>query len=125
MATLNLTAIWINLMSSGAAVSAQSAQGRGEGYTTAGSVRSYAGGRQRSVMTVGEAGSYAFVLRLVPRSTVDTLRTWAGQAVQVRDNKGRRFFGVYYALAISEWVDSSTVWDLAITLSVVTANEAV
>jgi hypothetical protein len=122
MATLTLTALWINLVATGAAVSAQSAPDRNEAYVSPVNVLTYAGGRRRAITGPGEAGSYAFTLRMASRTSVETLRLWVGQTVQVRDNFGRRFFGVYGTLGIKEWRDG-TFWDVDIVLTVVTFTE--
>lgn len=124
MATLNLTKIFVNLLSTGAAVSGQSAPGRGEVYEAAGEVRIYAGGRRRSIASVGEQGTFTFKLLMLTRADVDLLHTWQQQAVQVRDHKGRLFVGVYYGLTISEYRDRAR-WDVAITLHVVDVPTAV
>jgi hypothetical protein len=124
MATLNLTKAFVTLVASGVSVSGQTARGRAEDYKTPGEVRTYAGGRRRAVTSAGELGTYSFTLLLVPRATVETLRAWAGQTVQVKDHKGRRLFGVYHALSVVEIVSRST-WHVSIDLSVVTATEAV
>jgi|SRR6476469_72634 len=122
--TLTLTKVFVNLMSSGAAVSAQSAPGRAEKYEMAGETRTYAGGRRRSITIAGEVGTYTFVLRLAVRADIETLRNWIGSTVEVRDHKGRRFFGTYYQIEIAEYRDA-LFWDVGITLSVVTTDEGV
>jgi hypothetical protein len=124
MATLTLTKTWINLLTSGVAVSGQTARDRPENYTVPGAVRPYAGGRQRAVTSAGVLGTYKFQLLLVSRATVDTLYSWQGLTVQVRDHKGRRFFGVFYGLSIAEIVSRAT-WNVTIDLTVVTATEGV
>jgi len=105
-------------------VSGQTGRDRAEAYSVPGETRTYAGGRRRSITQAGELGSYAFTMLLVPRATVETLRTWQGQTVQVRDNKGRRFFGVFYGVTAAEIISRAT-WNVAITLSVVTNAEGV
>jgi hypothetical protein len=124
MATLQLTALWVNLMGTGQAVSGQSAPGRTETYTVPGEFRTYSGGRRRSITAAGEAGKYTFTLRTVSRTTVETLRGWAGQTVQVRDNKGRRFFGTYYSIDVVEY-RADALWDVGISLATVSADEGV
>lgn len=124
IAALILDRIWINLYATGVGVFAYSAQGREESYETTGEVRTYAGGRRRAVTSAGEIGKYKFTLRLVARADVETIRNWAGATVQVRDNKGRRFFGTYLIVTISERVGDST-FDVALELTVVTAAEGV
>lgn len=123
MATLQLNAVWVNLLATGQAVKGASARGRGETYRVPGEVRTYAGGRRRSITMAGELGRYTFRMRRLTRTDVETLRGWAGQAVQVRDNKGRLFRGVFYDVDIVEYLDAK--WDVAIALDVVTADEGV
>lgn len=123
MATLTLTKVFVNNVATGTAVSGWSARGRSEAYEAPGETRTYAGGRRRAIVGAGEAGSYSFQLRRISRTDVETLRGWVGQTVQVRDTKGRRFFGVYFAVDVIEYMDSK--WDVAIKLSVVTWPEGV
>lgn len=121
MAILNLTKVFVNLYATGASVSAASAPGRPESYQVPGETRMYAGGRRRSITQEGELGAYAVTLLQVPRVDVETLRNWKGQVVQVRDNKGRLFVGTFYLVAITEYRDTATVFDVAIALDTLTA----
>lgn len=102
MPTLTLTAVWINLVASGEDVSAASDDSRSREYSATGEVRTYGEGRQRSVSSEGERGSFTFTLVDVTEDQITTLREWAGQLVQVRDYRGRRFFGTYYAVQVGE-----------------------
>ena len=124
MATLQLTKTFVTLVSTGISVSGQTARDRPEAYSIPIEVRTYGTGRRRSVAQLGELGTYAFTMLLVPRATVDTLRSWVGQTVQVRDNKGRRFFGVYGGVTATEIV-SRTTWHVSMSLTVVTTVEGV
>jgi hypothetical protein len=123
MATLNLTKTFVTLPATGAYVAGQTGRGRGEGYASPGDVRSYVGGRQRSIAQEGERGTYTFVMLRLTRTDVETLRTWMGQVVQVRDNKGRRFYGVYFDVEIIEYIDAR--YNVSIKLTVVTQTEGV
>jgi hypothetical protein len=124
MATLALTKLWINLLVNGAAVSAQSDPRRARQHAQTGEVRTYAGGRQRSVTTVGERGVFSFTLVDVSMVTVELLRLWVGQVVQVRDHRGQRFFGVFYTVAPVEEKDPA-LYSLPLELHVVTTTEGV
>lgn len=124
MATLTLTKTFVNLMSTGAAVSGQTARSRGEAYTQPGEVRTYAGGRRRAITSVGETGTYTFTLLLISRASTELLRAWKGQLVQVRDHKGRLFVGVFFATPVEEIVSRAT-WNVSITLSTVSYDEGV
>lgn len=124
MATLTLNKVWVNRWDNGQAVSGLSARDREEAYSIVGEVRTYGGGRQRSITTQGEHGSYGFTLRRISRADVETLRAWKGIAVQVRDHAGRRFVGTYFALPVREYPDDVTVFDVAITVQVTTVDES-
>lgn len=121
MATLTLTKLWLNRMDSGTAVSAQSS-GRGQTFDQAGAVRTYAGGRQRASMTAGERGTFTFRLEDLSLTTVTLLRTWKGRDVQMRDYRGQRLFGVFFAVSIIERKEPA-LYVAEITLQVVTAVE--
>lgn len=120
MATLNLNRVWVNRIDTGESVSALTAPDRPRSASRAGEVRTYAGGRQRAVTKAGKRGTFGFVLRTVPLSTVLLLEDWMGVPVQVRDHKGQLFVGVYFEVPGREYLDRS-VWDVSITLAVVTA----
>lgn len=124
MATLVLNRVWVNLVATGQGVSGMSARDRSEDYAVPLEVRTYAGGRRRSIRSAGTMGGYKVQLLLIPRATVDTLVSWEGQLVQVRDHKGRRFFGVYPSVEVVEIVSRST-WHAGFELTVVTAAEGV
>jgi hypothetical protein len=126
--------MFVNLVSTGEVVSGDAAIGRGEDYTSDGSVRTYGSGRRRAIATAGEAGTFTFQMRYINHVTVNTLHSWIKQTVQVRDSKGRRFFGVYFGTAIEEvpatyWCvnkfDLQGAWHVGITLSVVTFVEGI
>ncbi len=126
MATLTLPKTFINLVSSGAAVSAYSGDDRADDFEVPGESRMYAGGRRRSIVGAGTIATYPFTLQLVPDADVATLRAWAGQLVQVRDNLGRRVFGVYRKVPAT-WLGkgSPVLWTVALAVDVLTFDEAV
>ena len=124
MTTLTLSKLFVNLVSTGEAVSAQS-NGRGEEYENTGEVKQLAGERLRSVTVAGERGKFSFTLLEISAADVATLRLWKGQLVQVRDDRGRVFFGVYHAVRPLDVRDKKTSYDVAIVLSTVTADPGV
>ena len=124
MAVLTLARVFVNLLATGGAVSAQSGVRRGRSHDVAGQMRTYAGGRQRAVSTAGERGVFAFAMADVSLATVEILRGWINQAVQVRDARGQRFFGVYFIVDVVEARDPA-LYDVAIDLRTVTTAEGV
>jgi hypothetical protein len=124
MATLTLNKLWLNRLDTGEAISAWTGDGRPQLHDMDGKVRTYGGGRQRSVATEGERGQFAFTLRDVSLATVTQLRAWKNLPIQARDHRGQRFFGVYYAVAPIEAKDPA-LYDVSITLRVVSVDEGV
>jgi len=125
IATLTLTKLFVNLLSTGASVSAQSQPDRLATYEKRGDVRIYAGGRLRSITQEGAPGTFVFVLVDVTRAQITLLRSWAGLPVQVRDNRSRIFQGVYYRVNEIERRNEPTLYDVPIELDVITFVEAV
>lgn len=118
MATLTLDKVWINHLPDGAAVSANSAIGRTLSHEIDGEVRTYAGGRRRAVATVGRMTTFEFVLRSVTTTTIDTLQSWLGETVQVRDARGQLYVGVFFSIDVAEF-RVPTLYDVAVSLRVV------
>lgn len=124
MATLNLTAVWLNLLSTGASVSAQSSS-RSMEYVADGEVRAYAGGRRRSVSGEGVTTTFSATLLLLTQTKLDTIVSWLGQAVQFRDYRGVRLVGVFFKVTPVEVAKGTTIWHAAITLTEVTTEDGV
>jgi hypothetical protein len=122
MATLTLVKVFVNRLDTGEAVSANSEPGRGRGHQLAGEVRTYAGGRQRAIATAGLRGQFKVVLRQVSLTTLAVLESWIGVPVQVRDHRGQRFFGVFFAVDTTE---HRTSWDVGLSVQTITLAEGV
>lgn len=129
MATLILDRVWIHRLDTGEAVAAKSWD-RSPNYEQDGEVRTYGGGRQRAIGVAGERGTFGVTLRQVSLATVEVLRSWKGLAVQVRDHRGQRWVGVYFAVTPTEPLvapgpTTGYWWDVALTVRTVTAPEGV
>lgn len=124
MPSITLDRMWLNLLSTGDAVSAFSDE-RATSFTRPVDVKHYAGGRQRSVAVVGEAGTFSFGLLEVSWSTVDILRAWAGLPVQARDNRGRLFVGTWAAVTPTDMPYRIDVYRVAISMRLVTVEDGV
>ncbi len=124
MATLTLKCEWFNLVDTGEGINACTLD-RDEEHVTSGDVRTYAGGRRRSITQEGVERQLS--LTLVKVSTVDLqkLESWCGRAVQYRDHRGRRIFGVFFKIGITEHELHADEYKLGLTLYEVTMSEAV
>lgn len=120
---LALTKVWVNLLSTGESVSAYSID-RSLSHEMTGEIRTYAGGRQRSITSEGVRTTFSLTLRLVTAATLATLEAWMGRVVQVRDHRGQRFFCVYTAITPVEHKDP-TLWDVQLQCRSVTVTEGV
>lgn len=125
MATLQLDRVWLNLLATGEAVSAYSAPGRTQTIGVEGEVRTYAGGRRRSVAVEGIHSQWGVTLRLITKPVIDTLESWLGEAVQVRDHRGLILYGVFFQVVPAEARDDILLWDAAIVVNVVTTGGSV
>jgi hypothetical protein len=125
MATLLLDRIWVNLLSTGDAVSARGQIGRSSEFSIDGEVRTYAGGRRRAVTKAGEISSYSCTLQDVTLTQRDTLRSWFDQAVQVRDHRGQIFRGVILAVGVAERTYELDLYEISFTLQSTTVDEGV
>lgn len=121
MVAVILDRTFVNLVSTGETVSAKTGRGRSREYQTTGSVEAFAGGRYRSISTEGLSGKQSFVLRDVTDDDIDTLKSWIGQTVLIRDNRGRRMFGTYYTVAYSDRM--STYYDVQLDVTEVSYQE--
>lgn len=122
MARITLRKTWIHLIDTAVGLSFYTAQERSQSKSIQGEVRTYAGGRQRSVSTIGTRSQVGIQLRQVIQTDIDTLTSWFGQTVCVRDHRGRRWFGVFYALDITDR-QKKTLHDVNITIYTVTYTE--
>jgi hypothetical protein len=123
MAMIELNKLWINLLSTGQAIAAPSL-GNESVSGVDGSVRTYAGGRQRYVAREGVGGQLQRTLRLRSASVAALLESWVGQTVLVRDARGQRWWGVFSKVS-RRAVKGSDGYDLSITVDLVTQDDGV
>lgn len=123
MAVISLHQVWINLLSTGESVVAYSTD-RAYARASDGGVRKYAGGRLRNISSAGTTGQFNVKLRDVTQPQLNTLDAWKEQEIQFRDHRGRKIFGVFHALAITERKVVS-LYDVSLVIEEITYNEAV
>jgi len=124
MPTLDLTKLWVNLVATGEGISGASNRGKTRTTEMDASVRNYANGRRRAVTAAGVRREMPYTLLAVSLPTADYLEAWLGQNVQVRDNRGQKWYGIFAGLAIGEYMPVD-LYNVSFTLLGVTATEGV
>lgn len=122
MATVDLLYTWVNLLSTGQSVKGYTARGRSHQRAGDGETRRMAGGRFRAIGTIGVRRTQEFAIRDVSYDDVLTLELWIGQTVLVRDNRGRRMFGVYWSVPTTDRMDPN-YFDVSLNVTEVTYEE--
>lgn len=105
MASVDLLYTWVNLLSTGQSVKGYTAKGRSHQRSGDGETRRMAGGRFRAIGTLGVRRTQTFAMRDLSYADVEQLEEWIGQTVLVRDNRGRRMFGVYWSVPTTDRKD--------------------
>ncbi|WP_045740865.1 hypothetical protein [Actinoplanes rectilineatus] len=124
MASVVLNALWLNRVDTGEAISGPSARDRTTGYGIDGEVRTYASGRRRAITTVGTKAEVARTFVMLTAAQVDTLKSWLGAHVQLRDHRGNKWFGVFFDVTVGEYMPA-TMYSAQVTLHVTTTVEGV
>jgi len=125
MAILYLDKTWITNVATGDTVSGTRDSDDGDEFSVAARVQSYAGGRQRGITTEGVSGSWAPKLRGVTWADTEKLKAWLGQTVLIRDNRGRKMFGLISRLPRATWKEQLDLYDVEVAVQLVTVNESV
>jgi hypothetical protein len=101
---VQLTRMWITNVVTEEHVSAQTDPTRSWSASVRGEVRSYAGGRQRAVGSIGKSNVWKFVLEELSLATCELLETWMNQGITVlaRDHRGQFMYGTFFAVERSE-----------------------
>jgi hypothetical protein len=108
-ATLTITNIWITDVASSVSVVAASPT-RDLTAALSGSIRFYAGGRARVITTPADLVTYPLALQLVSDTDAALLIAWRGQVLLLRDALGRRVFGTYLQVDLSDVTQGAEFW---------------
>lgn len=113
MVSVQLTKMWMTNVVSQDQLGAQTDDSREQTYSVRGEIRTYAGGRQRAVGSLGAAGSWKYTLVELTLDQVNTLRTWmaAGVTVFARDHRGQSMYGTFFEVGVKE--NKSALWQNA------------
>lgn len=90
-----------------------------------GAVRRLANGRLRAVLGATKPHTWELNFELCSRTQISWLQDRVGQLVCVRDDRGRKVYGTYFAVPVTENVARSEYGDATITLTETTHDEGV
>lgn len=125
MGSVTLTSGWVHLAATPATYVTLDAQVTAEEASRPVIVKRYAAGRLRAVTQPGIGSRIDVEARLVPRATVDTLRSWVGEIVMWRDVHGRKVYSVFPVMRITEALGFAARADIGFTLEETTWDEEV
>jgi hypothetical protein len=124
MTTLVLNALWLNLADTGEGLSGASGRDRQTTAEMAGDVETLANGRQRAFAVAGVKVSVTRRMVGISFAQKEKLMTWLGRNVQMRDHRGNKWHGVFYAVSVDEYMRPD-LYAATITLLVTTTVEGV
>lgn len=129
MVQIQLTKMFLTNVVSIETLAAQTDPARSQTYSVAGDVRTYAGGRQRGVGSVGLSGSWKFVLVELTLTQIGVMRAWmtAGVTVLARDHRGQSMYGTFFQVDVGEnmGMGTASTYTASIELKSVTVVEGV
>jgi hypothetical protein len=104
MMIVQYTAFWITNTVTQESIGAQSDPDRNWQSSVKGEVRTYAGGRQRAVGSLGASTVWQVRLVELTQVQVETLEQWMRQGVTVfaRDHRGQAMYGTFFAVERGE-----------------------
>lgn len=114
MASVTLGDFWINLGSDLSQHVVLRRQSSAWSRPQTGDVRQYAAGRSRAVLKGGRTGTTTLHVRTTDFALVDTLHSWVGQRVFIRDERGRSAWGVYFDVPETDAEARRVEFDLTI-----------
>jgi hypothetical protein len=126
MTTVTLATVWLNLasdlsdyeyFSNMSSLQADKEQ--------VGEAREYANGRIRLVLKSAVKRSIHVTLPVCTRAQIEWLEDNAGSLMCVRDDRGRKFWGTYFTLAVTERSEDIDSGDVTFDFREVTHSEAV
>lgn len=125
MVQLILNKTWITFATTGLSVTGYRDGDDGDSRGVAGRIATYSGGRQRAITTEGVFGEWTFTLRQVTVGDTEIMFARLGQTVLVRDNRGRKMYGVLLEAPRKPWKEALDTYDVDIVLRLVTFPEDV
>ncbi len=110
---LQLTKFWITNVVTLDSIGAQSEETRPWQSAVKGEVRTYAGGRQRAVGSIGKSTTWKVTLVELTQTEAELLEEWMSQGVTVfaRDHRGQAMYATFFSVGRGE--TKSQTWQFA------------
>ena len=124
MTILLLDRLWLNRLDTGETIAGASGREPSSSYSMEGQVRTYASGRRRAITTEGLKTEVTRSMIALSFDTKELLVTWLGASIQMRDYRGNKWFGVFFEVAVGEYMRPD-LYQAAITLQGTTTVEGV
>ena len=126
MTILNLRTVWLNDAANlDDKISLPSMSSLEVATAYDGEVRQYASGRRRVVTRGVPAKAASLSVVGADRTTVAWLENHVGRILLFRDDRGRKFYGVFFEVGVAEHGPSKVYGNLSIEVQQVTLSEAV
>lgn len=127
MASVTLNDLWIHQVADFSSYVQVYMGALSEESGSEGEVRRYANGVTRAITTATRSRTVSVELPFLLRTDLQTLQDWAGQPVMIRDPLGRKVFGVFFSVEVSERPigDVTTVLSAGFELSELSLSEEV
>lgn len=125
MATVTLANLWLNSAANPSDGRAFLLRALSEMPEVTGDVRRYANGRLRLITRAGESMSLQVTVRTFDGDGLDDLRARAGTRQCLRDQYGRKLYGVFLKPTLAEVGGPNRPVDVSFTFVEVTVSEAV
>lgn len=113
MASVTLDRCWIHLFDDPATYLRFYTSDRTDDRALDGTVRHYAAGRRRIVLSARATRTIGLTLRQVTDIDLATLDEWRGERLLLRDHRGRLVTGTFFAMSVSDYSDLSG-YDVAV-----------
>jgi hypothetical protein len=96
-----------------------------EQNTLDGSVRKYAGGRSRVITSAADTRTSTMTFRAVSAADLETLRSWRGRVLLLRDPQGWRRWGTFLGVDVTRMYQVPPIYDVSLTFTDLTYVEGV
>lgn len=126
MTTVALTTVWLNLATDLSDYQSFSyMSGLNVNTMRPGTDREYANGRLRLVLNGSTRRTFQLTLPACTRDQIDWLELHTAELMLVRDDRGRKVWGTYFKMSVSEKSADTDSGDVEIEFKQITHSEAV